>query len=224
MKLAPALLLLVTRAAAADSERALEPALAASSPWALATGAGPDLATDVAADPAADRRRTVESPWTVRIAVGTYAPAAETSALVLGEVARQVRFAGGRVGVALSAGFLQTCEQLAPHRTLQMFPLFAGLVYRTPPLEIPFAPMVLSAKLGPAYQVWRRDDAQGAKLGWRGSVGVAVRLDQLDPDAQRAFADNVGIDHTAVSLELTYFGVEGFPRTLTWSLGLDLDF
>lgn len=227
MKLAPALLVLVVlvaRTAAADHEPAFATAHAAVSPWALPIAAGLDTAIDVDPDRAADRPLAAESPWTVRIAAGTYAPVVDTSLLVLGEVDRQRRFAGGRIGFAASAGFLQTCAQLAPHRTLQLFPLFAGAVYRTPPLGFAFAPLVLSAKLGPAYQVWRREDAQGAKLGWRGSAGVAIRLDQLDPDAQRAFANDVGIDHTAISLELTYFGVDGFPRTLTWSLGLDFDF
>jgi hypothetical protein len=72
---------------------------------------------------------------------------------------------------------------------------------------------------------------RGGTLGWHGAAGVALVLDQFDPEAARDFDSDLGVNHTALVFQYTYADISGLGRTgrlhlgdTTWSLGIMMEF
>lgn len=141
--------------------------------------------------------------------------------------------------------------------TFRLFPMSVGAVYRFTDLDDRFRiPVVPFARLGLSYYFWRvaapggeiaeaptmdcanpqTDDctgnrASGGSLGWQGSVGLAIRAERVDPDAEIALRTELGIEHAGLVLELAYAKVDGFGSNeklavgdLTWFAGINFEF
>ena len=118
--------------------------------------------------------------------------------------------------------------------------------------------MVPFGKLGPSYYIWTvtkpsggvaeapdddcpdPDDAEldcdgnrarGGSFGWQGTVGLAVRAERIDPDAEVSLRTELGIYHAGLFVEMTYADVDGFGSDsklsvgdLTWFGGINFEF
>ena len=63
------------------------------------------------------------------------------------------------------------------------------------------------------------------------TVGLAIRAERLDPDAEIALRTELGIEHAGFLVELTYAKVDGFGSNdklavgdLTWFGGINFEF
>jgi hypothetical protein len=73
--------------------------------------------------------------------------------------------------------------------------------------------------------------ARGGTLGWHGAAGLALVLDQFDPEAARDFDGDLGVNHTALVFQYAYADISGLGRAgrlhvgdTTWSLGIMMEF
>ena len=75
------------------------------------------------------------------------------------------------------------------------------------------------------------DRARGGSWGWQGTLGLALRAERIDPDAEVALRTELGIEHAGFLAELTYAKVDGFGADdklsvgdLTWFGGINFEF
>jgi hypothetical protein len=129
------------------------------------------------------------------------------------------------------------------YRTVfRLYPITAGAVYRLTVLDDHWrVPVVPYGKLGLAGYVWQflrpadnvervvespacstgpclADRTRGVTLGWQWTVGVAVRIEKLDPWVVREMRGD-GIRHVAVFVELVGARVDGFGAESALDLG-----
>jgi hypothetical protein len=76
------------------------------------------------------------------------------------------------------------------------------------------------------YNWWVTKDSKwkkkGATNGWSATAGVAFVLDFLDPDSSRDLDREVGVNHTALYLDVTKSKVDDFGSKKSWDLSEDL--
>jgi hypothetical protein len=146
----------------------------------------------------------------------------------------------GRSPVADGTGMLT-----ADFSTMKVMPLALSAVYRFDVLmERNKIPLVPYGKVGLDYAYWQITDGndeiatdgvggrgRGATPGWHAAAGVALVLDQFDPQAARSFDSDLGVNHTALVFEYRYADISGLGTgnkmhlgDRTWSAGLLLQF
>lgn len=139
--------------------------------------------------------------------------------------------------------------------TLRLFPASLGVVYRFTELDDRFrVPLVPYGRLGLSYYYWwitrpsggtaevptpdcpdlqdcEGDSGRGGSLGWQATVGVAIRAERIDPDAEQSLRNELGIEHAGLVVEYTYAVVDGFGSDeklsvgdATWFGGLNFEF
>lgn len=139
----------------------------------------------------------------------------------------------------------------------RLIPMTAGAVYRFTQLDDSYrVPLVPYGRLGLSYYYWsvtrpggdlaeiptsncpdiesgdcEGDVARGGSWGWQGTVGLALRAERIDPDAEVALRTELGIEHAGFLFEATYAKVDGFGSDkklalgdLTWFGGINFEF
>jgi hypothetical protein len=83
----------------------------------------------------------------------------------------------------------------------------------------------------PAADCEMTDKALGASIGWQGTVGLAIRAEDIDKQAALNMRNQLGIEHAGFFAELTYADVDGFGADdrlrvgdLTWFAGINFEF
>jgi len=143
------------------------------------------------------------------------------------------------------------------YRTVfRLYPISVGGVYRFTWLDDRFgAPFVPYAKLGLSAYIWRflrpegtvdlvdedplcsgdrclKDRRKGTSLGFQWTLGLAIRVSQIDQFAGNNLAKEWGIDHSSFFFEVTGARVDGNIGSkaaldvgeLTWFAGLNFEF
>ncbi len=105
-------------------------------------------------------------------------------------------------------------------------------------------PIVPYGKLGVDYAYWSNTDgngeiatdgmgghARGGTRGWHAAAGLELILDVFDPEAARDFDADLGVNHTAITFEVSHADLSGLGRAnqlhlgdTTWSLGVLMEF
>jgi hypothetical protein len=111
-----------------------------------------------------------------------------------------------------------------------------GVVYRFTQLDDVFRiPLVPYGRAGLSYYYWwiskpggglseaptdgcpdvesgdcEGDRARGGSLGWQATAGLAIRAERIDPGAEMALRNELGIEHAGLVFEFTYAKVDGF--------------
>jgi uncharacterized protein (TIGR03382 family) len=141
----------------------------------------------------------------------------------------------------------------------RLLPLALGATYRLSVLDDRWGiPVVPYGRLGLAYDLWwitsptggiaeapdgdcadpddpdadcEGDLGRGGSFGWEGTIGLAIRAERLDPDAEAGLRNELGIQHAGLFAELTYADVDGFGSSkklavgaLHWSFGINFEF
>jgi hypothetical protein len=139
----------------------------------------------------------------------------------------------------------------------RLIPMSAGAVYRWTQLDdLYHVPLVPYGRLGLSYYYWSStkpggslaevptddcpdlesgdcegDRARGGSWGWQGTIGLAIRAERIDPDAEVSLRTELGIEHAGFLAELTYAKVDGFGSDdklsvgdLTWFGGINFEF
>jgi hypothetical protein len=141
----------------------------------------------------------------------------------------------------------------------RLVPTSLGVVYRYTELDDMWGvPLVPYGRLGLSYYMWwvtapsggvaeaptadcpapdapdagcTGDRARGGSLGWQATVGLALRAERFDRDAEAALRNELGIAHAGLFAELTYAKVDGFGADtklavgdVHWSFGLTFEF
>ncbi|HUS63802.1 MAG TPA: MXAN_2562 family outer membrane beta-barrel protein [Kofleriaceae bacterium] len=137
----------------------------------------------------------------------------------------------------------------------RLIPMSVGAVYRWTQLDdIYRVPLVPYGRIGLSYYYWsvtkpggsiaevptsdcpdldgcEGDRARGGSWGWQGTLGLALRAERIDPDAEVALRTELGIEHAGFLAELTYAKVDGFGSDdklsvgdLTWFGGINFEF
>ncbi|MGC4000024.1 MAG: fibronectin type III domain-containing protein [Anaeromyxobacter sp.] len=154
-----------------------------------------------------------------------------------GAAARTVFDRWGAVDVGLGAGWFQTTGhgltqdastgewvESADQTRLRVVPLTAFLAYRLDVVHRragwPFEPY---ARVALERYLWWTDaeggsSHSGATDGWSFTLGTAILLDGLDRDGQRALAREVGLQHTALTIEVGRAFVNDFGSSRSWTL------
>jgi hypothetical protein len=160
----------------------------------------------------------------------------------------------GTLSVGVGAGYFQvsgpspvagTGTFSADTSTLKVVPLSVSAVYRFDYLlETRNFPLVPYARAGLDYAYWQITDGndeiandnmggtgRGGTAGWHVAAGLALVLDMFDPEAARDFDADLGVNHTAVTVEVSHVDLSGLgvPNRLhlgdtTWAIGLLLEF
>jgi hypothetical protein len=75
------------------------------------------------------------------------------------------------------------------------------------------------------------EPGRGGSLGWQATVGLAIRAERIDPDAEQSLRNELGIEHAGLIFEYTYAVVDGFGSDeklsvgdATWFGGLNFEF
>jgi hypothetical protein len=112
-----------------------------------------------------------------------------------------------------------TFNVLPTSLTLTYRPDFLYEQYRFP--LVPFGRVALER-----YNWWVTKDTKwvkkGATNGWSATVGLALFIDFLDPDSARDLDREVGVNHTALYLDVTKSKVDDFGSKKSWDLSEDL--
>jgi hypothetical protein len=140
--------------------------------------------------------------------------------------------------------------------SFNLMPMSLGVVYRFSVLDDLYGiPLVPYGRAGLAYYAWwvkspsgetsegpdadcadpdtgcSGDRGRGGSLGWQGTVGLAIRAERIDPEAEASLHNELGIAHAGVFAELTLADVDGFGAAdklavgdLFWSFGLTFEF
>jgi hypothetical protein len=139
----------------------------------------------------------------------------------------------------------------------RLVPTSLGVVYRYTQLDDQLRiPLVPYARAGLSYYVWwvtkpgggvaetptddcpdistgdcEGDRALGGSLGWQASVGLAIRAERIDPEAEIGLRSELGIEHAGLVFEFTYAKVDGFGSSdklavgdATWFGGINFEF
>jgi len=181
-----------------------------------------------------------------------------TGVMFRGELDWQIWRGFGSVGVGASLGYYTKSaapfvddggtgqpasgdERVAGETSIALLPISLLAVYRFDPAadrwHIPLVPYV---KLGLNYTLWwirkgdgdvasyEDSDAKGGTLGWQINLGVALRLDVLEPRAAKTLDADVGVNHSYIFFEMLH--VDGFSSEAlqvgdtTWMAGLSFEF
>ncbi|MDB4981111.1 MAG: hypothetical protein JWM82_1863 [Myxococcales bacterium] len=129
--------------------------------------------------------------------------------------------------------------------TLKVVPFSLSGVYRFDYLLMTRDfPLVPYGKLGVDYAYWSNTDGngeiatdgmggrgRGGTRGWHAAAGLELILDVFDPEAARDFDADLGVNHTALTFEVSRADLSGLGRAnqlhlgdTTWSLGLLMEF
>jgi hypothetical protein len=166
----------------------------------------------------------------------------------------------GQLGVGASAGYMQDTarafaqdaagnpifdQRSADKTAFHLVPTAFFAVYRFTELaDRTPVPLVPYGKLGLSYYIWwvtRGDgsvssrapngDGYGGTWGWQGTIGLALRADQIDPGAVRSLTIDYGIEHASFFAELTHADVSGLGSDeklhvgdTTWAAGVNFEF
>ena len=178
------------------------------------------------------------------------------SSLLVGVDVDRIVYSGfGQFGVAMTFGLSRNTAGALVANTMQrtgadknrfyVLPTSIGAVYRLSVLDELFSiPVVPYAKAGLAYYMWGVREAGrgwargsngaaavGGSLGFEGAVGVAVRLERLDPRAATNLQTEMGIEHLGAFIQWGYADVDHFGTAghlslggQTWSVGLNVEY
>jgi hypothetical protein len=161
----------------------------------------------------------------------------------------------GSLGLGLGVGYFSvtgrapfpgnTGQLSGDHSTLKVVPFSLSAVYRFDYfLQTRDFPLVPYGKVGLDYAYWSITDGngeiahdgrggtgRGGTRGWHAAAGLALVLDIFDPEAARDFDTDLGVNHTALTFELSHADISGLGRAgelhvgdTTWSLGLLMEF
>jgi hypothetical protein len=161
----------------------------------------------------------------------------------------------GTIAVGAGVGYFSVTgkERLAggtqglsgDNSTLKVVPFSLSGVYRFDYfLYTRDFPLVPYGKLGLDYAYWSNTDGngeiatdghggtgRGGTRGWHAAAGLELILDFFDPEAARDFDADLGVNHTALTFELSHADLSGLGRAgqlhlgdTTWSLGLLMEF
>jgi hypothetical protein len=129
--------------------------------------------------------------------------------------------------------------------TLKVVPFSLSAVYRFDYfLMTRDFPLVPYGKLGVDYAYWSVTDGngeiatdgmggtgRGGTRGWHAAAGLELILDVFDPEAARDFDADLGVNHTALTFELSHADISGLGHAnqlhlgdTTWSLGVLMEF
>jgi hypothetical protein len=147
---------------------------------------------------------------------------------------------GVSLGLGGSVGFMQayakakmadTGEESSDYNVLNVIPMSLMLVIRADVLADKLnIPIVPHFKIGLNWYLWwllgdseamNRDKDSGGTIGWQTSVGISLRLDQLDPMSARTFDNEAGINHSYLFVELLWASVDNFGDGNALHLGTD---
>jgi hypothetical protein len=129
--------------------------------------------------------------------------------------------------------------------TFRLFPMSLGIVYRYTQLDDVFRiPVVPYGRLGLSYYYWwitkpgggvaevptdgcpdlengdcDGDSGRGGSLGWQATAGLAIRAERVDPQAESALRNELGIEHAGLVFEFTYAKVDGFGSSHKLAVG-----
>ncbi len=160
----------------------------------------------------------------------------------------------GSLGLGVGIGYYQVTgtapqasdgEPSGDTSTFKVVPISVSAVYRFDFLfEDHNIPLVPYGKLGLDYAYWQITDGngniatdgrggngRGGTLGWHAAAGLALMIDYFDPEAAHDFDSDLGVNHTALTFELSHADISGLGQKdrlhlgdTTWSLGLLLEF
>ncbi len=150
-------------------------------------------------------------------------------------LAKAVFDGAGTVEVGLRTGFFRkTGHALADDgtrtsdkTTFNIIPTSLTLTYRADQIyEYARIPLVPYARVAfERYNWWvTKEDKwkkRGATNGWSGTLGLALMIDFLDPDAARDLGNEVGVAHTALYFDVTKSKVDDFGSSKSWDLSED---
>ncbi len=150
---------------------------------------------------------------------------------------------GVSLGVGASVGFMQsyakstvegdTGQDTSDYTVLNVIPMALMFVVRVDILADKFnVPLVPYGKIGLNWYVWwilnggemesaAGGDGSGGTFGWQGTVGLALRIDALDPMTARTFDNEVGVNHTYFFAELLWAKVDNFGTSDCLYLSID---
>ncbi len=134
--------------------------------------------------------------------------------------------------------------RVAGETSITLLPIALLAVYRFDVLanrwHIPLVPYV---KAGLTYTFWwiRKgngdvasdggSDASGGNFGWQVNLGLALRLDILEPNAAKSLDVNAGVNHSYIFFEMKHLAADGFGSAkaldvgaTTWLAGLAFEF
>jgi hypothetical protein len=161
----------------------------------------------------------------------------------------------GSIALGLGIGYFQvtgpapqgngTGLPSGDHSTFKVIPLSLSAVYRFDYyLQQRDFPLVPYGKLGLDWAYWQITDGndeiahdgmggsgRGGTTGWHAAAGLELVLDFFDPDAARDFDADLGVNHTALTFEVSHADISGLGKPgrlhvgdTTWSLGLMMEF
>lgn len=123
------------------------------------------------------------------------------------------------VGTGTRTGDRATFNVLPTSLTLTYRPDFLYERYGFPLL--PYGRVALER-----YNWWTTKESKwtkkGATNGWSATAGVAFVIDFLDPQAGRELDQEVGVNHTALYLDVTKSKVDDFGSKKSWDLSEDV--
>lgn len=139
--------------------------------------------------------------------------------------------------------------------SFRLIPMSAGIVYRFTALDDRWRiPLVPYARAGLSYYLWwitapdgsiaevptadcpdlngcDGNRALGASLGWQVSLGMSLRAERFDPQAELSLRNELGIEHAGLYAELVHASVDGFGSDTrlhvgdtTWFAGVNFEF
>jgi hypothetical protein len=137
-----------------------------------------------------------------------------------------------------------TATRTAFDTSLNLLPLSLLAIYRFDLLAIRWRiPVVPFVKVGLNYTFWwttkgsgdastfQGHKAAGGTFGWQINAGGALLLDVFEPHTARALDTEIGINHTYLYFEFTYFAADGLGKSsalhvgdTTWNGGLAFEF
>lgn len=152
-------------------------------------------------------------------------------------LSRAVWSGAGVLEVGLKTGFFSkagraldttTGERTGDRTTFNFLPTSLTLTYRPDFIFERYGfPLVPYARVAvERYNWWVTKDSKwtkkGATNGWSASAGLAFVIDFLDPDSARDLDREVGVNHTALYLDVTKSKVDDFGSSKSWDVSEDL--
>jgi hypothetical protein len=130
---------------------------------------------------------------------------------------------GGVKGPCSADEILTTQSTSGPDSTkLTVYPITLGAIYKLDQIKrYTVIPLVPYAKGGLSYFIWRNTvggsishylghPAEGATLGFRGTIGLAFNLDFIEPSAASRARMSTGIADSYLFGEMSFLWVDGF--------------
>lgn len=128
--------------------------------------------------------------------------------------------------------------------SFRLIPMSLGAVYRLTELDDRYRiPIIPYAKASLAYYLWMftapsgdasevmGNKGRGGSLGFQGTIGIALRAERLDPEAELSLRTEMGVEHAGFFAELQMAQVDGFGADnklsvgdTTWFGGINFEF